>query len=56
MRGQIHNLVDALRRRKSPFELVHMAPLVVLEQRTKQPGLYKRILSFRQRNPWFTWC
>ena len=56
MRGQIHNLVEALRRQQSPFDLARMPPLTIQERTGSRDGLHRRILAFSQRGPRFQWC
>ena len=56
MRGQIHNLVDALRRHKSPYDLAQMPAITVDVQLAPQPGIQKSILAFQQPATCFRWC
>jgi hypothetical protein len=56
MRGQLHNLADALARGKSPAELAAMLPVTVHLASTDGGGLQKRILAFQQQAPCFRGC
>ncbi|XP_028390921.1 phosphatidylinositol 4-kinase type 2-alpha-like [Dendronephthya gigantea] len=60
MRGQILNLTEALRQKKSPLELVQMPPVLV--QKKKLDGRVHRspnetyTQSFHEKRPFFSWC
>lgn len=60
MRGQILNLTEALRQRKTPLELVEMPPVLV--QKKKMDGRIHRSThetytqSFHEKRPFFSWC
>ncbi|XP_015776911.1 PREDICTED: phosphatidylinositol 4-kinase type 2-beta-like [Acropora digitifera] len=61
LRGQILNLTQALREKKSPLQLVQM-PVVIVERRKIEDGDRVRsqghafTQSFQQRSPFFSWC
>ena len=56
MRGQIHNLVEALTRHKSPYDLAQMQAITIDVDGSSQAGFQKRILEFQQQHPWFRMC
>lgn len=64
MRGQILNLTQALKDKKSPFQLVQMAPVLV-ERKSGNMGFSRGRLrsmtdnftqKFQKSGPIFTWC
>ncbi|XP_078356457.1 phosphatidylinositol 4-kinase type 2-beta-like [Oculina patagonica] len=61
LRGQILNLTQALRDKKSPLQLVQM-PVVTVERRKIVDGERLRsqshafTQSFQHRSPFFSWC
>lgn len=63
LRGQILNLTQALKEGKTPFQLVHMPPVLVERSHTSsQRGGRLRSMtsnftqSFQKSGPLFTWC
>jgi len=58
MRGQILNLVQALKDRKSPVQLVQM-PAVIVEKSRNTTGanvLNSLTQRFQNKSPFFSWC
>lgn len=61
LRGQILNLTQALRDKKSPLQLVQM-PVVIVERKKVDAGDRLRsqshafTQSFQHRSPFFSWC
>jgi len=60
MRGQILNLNQALRDRKTPAQLVQMPPVYVQRRRTNSDSRDGRghsfVQSFHDKIPFFSWC
>jgi len=55
MRGQIYNLTDVLKKRKTPAELVEMTPILIT-QVEKKKGYRRWIFGIRERAPTFKSC
>eukprot|EP00128_Syssomonas_multiformis_P018432 Colp12_sorted_trinity150504_noHs@12420 len=52
VRGQILNLIHALKERKAPLELVRMPVLTIVKNKKDR----SRIQIFRKKHPFFSWC
>lgn len=55
MRGQILNLIQALKDGKTPLQLVQMPPVIVETARAPQRANSEYTQSFQSRRPFFTW-
>lgn len=60
LRGQILNLTQALKEGKTPFQLVNMRPMILIEQ-TGHRGAFQMMKdrfqqSFQRKKPFFSCC
>lgn len=61
MRGQILNLTQALKDKKSPQQLIQMPAIIMERSRMSNKGRLRTMTenftqSFQRKTPFFSWC